>query len=118
MKGEEGRGDQKPSCDGVIPAQVGTEIVGGEYAEDRERNDFLNYFELHRSEAAVADAVCRHLEAILEEGDSPTDQNDLPQRFVAESEVPVPGKGHENVGNGEKNDGPHFEIVSTANARN
>ena len=117
MKGEEGRGDQKPSCDGVIPAQVGTEIVGGEYAEDRERNDFLNYFELHRSEAAIADAVCRHLEAILEEGDSPADQDDLPKRLLTKLQVAIPGDGHEDVGEDEKNNGPHFEIVSAAKAR-
>jgi hypothetical protein len=24
--------------------------------------------------------------------------------------VPVPGKGHEDIGEGEKNDGPHIEI--------
>ena len=97
VKREEGRGDQEASGDGVIPAQVRTEIVSGEDAEDRERDDLLNHLELHGSEAAVADAVGGHLKAILKEGDTPADQNDLPKRLLAVFQVTVPGEGHEDV---------------------
>src|ERR1700722_7285212 len=92
VKCEEGRGDQEASCNGVIPAQVRAEIVSSEDAEYRERDDFLNHLELHGSEAAVADAVGRHLKAILKEGDTPADQDDLPKRLLPIFQVTVPGK--------------------------
>src|SRR5580658_4357652 len=97
MKSKEGRGDQKASGNGMIPAQVRTEIVSGEDAEDRERDDLLNHFELHGSETAVAEAVGGHLKAILKEGDTPADQNHLPKRLLPVFQVTVPGKRHENV---------------------
>jgi PLP dependent protein len=110
VKREEGRGDQKTSGNGVIPAQMRTEIEGGEDAEDGERDDFLNHLELDGRKTAVADAVCGNLEAILKEGDTPADQNDLPKRLLTILQVAVPGDGHEDVGADEKNNGPHFFI--------
>ena len=85
MKREEGRGDQKSSGDGVIPAQVRAEIEGGEDTEDGERDDFLNHLELDGGEAAVADAVCGNLKAILKEGDTPADEDDLPKRLLTDT---------------------------------
>ena len=54
-----------------------------------------------------ADAVGRHLEAILEEGDAPTDHYDFPQGDAAIFQMAVPGEGHEDVGNGEQENGAH-----------
>src|SRR3546814_6921664 len=54
------------------------------------------------------DAVGGHGEAIFDEGDAPTDQDDGEQGFVHPAlQVPIPGGGHEQVGNGEEQDGRH-----------
>ena len=83
MKCEEDRTDEEEAGDGVIPAQVFAEVIGDEDAEDEQRDDFLNDFELDRREAVCADAIGRDLEAVLEEGNRPTDEDDLPERLMA-----------------------------------
>jgi len=95
----------------VVPAQVLAEIERDEDTEDDERNDFLNYLELHGGEAVCADAIGRDLEAVFEQGNAPTDQDDLPERLVAKAEVTVPGEGHEDVGDDEKDHSPHISIL-------
>ena len=110
MEGEKDRSHQAHARRGVVPAQVQVEIEGGEDGEDHQGDDFLDHLELNWAEAVRANPVGRHLQAILEEGNAPADENDLPQGLVAKSEVAVPGKGHEDVGEGEKNDGPHIAI--------
>jgi len=95
----------------MIPAQMLAKVEGHEDAEDRQRDNLLDHLELDRREVGCADAVGRYLKAVLEQCDAPTDEDDLPQRLVAESQVAVPGKGHEDVGEDEKNDGPHSQIV-------
>jgi len=111
VKGEEDRADEEARGDGVIPAQMLAEVEGDEDAEDDQGDDFLNDFELHGREAVCADAVGRDLEAVLEEGNRPTHEDDLPERLVAKAEVAVPGKGHEDVGDGEKDYGPHMSML-------
>jgi len=55
-----------------------------------------------------SDAIAGNLEAIFEEGDQPTDENDLQREetfaaVLAEPfEMAVPGEGHEDVGYGEE----------------
>lgn len=97
MESEEGRADQKAPCDGMVPAQMGAEIVSGKYAEHREGDDLLNHFELHGREAAIADAVGWNLKTILKEGNRPTDDDDLPERLAFVLQMTVPCKGHEDV---------------------
>ncbi len=111
MKCEEDRADEEEAGDGVIPAQVLAEVKGDEDAEDDQGDDFLNDFELDGREAVCAYAVGRDLEAILKEGNGPTDENDLPERFMAKAEVTVPGEGHEDVGDGEKDYSPHTPML-------
>src|SRR5215467_9471959 len=41
----------------------------------------------------------------MRKGDAPAGEDDLPQRFAAVGEMAVPGEGHEDVGDGEENDG-------------
>jgi hypothetical protein len=82
-------------------------IIGNEDAENDQSNDFLNHLELDRAKVACADAIGGHLEAILKKGDHPAYNDHLPQRFLAESEMSVPRKRHEDVGDNEKNDCPH-----------
>ena len=101
MEGEEDGADEEACGDGVIPAQMLAEIEGGEDSEDDEGDDFLNDFELDGREAGSADAVGGDLEAVFKQRDSPTDEDDLPESLLAEAEVTVPGKSHEDVGDGE-----------------
>jgi PLP dependent protein len=110
MKHEEACRDQADSRGGVVPAQMFAEVEEGEDGEDDERNDLLDDLELDGREAVGADAVGRHLEAVFEEGDAPADQDDLPQRFLAEFQVAVPGEGHKDVGEDEQDDCPHGRI--------
>src|SRR4029079_19015934 len=67
--------------------------------EDRERDDFLKDLELSDVKFCVADTVGRHLEQILEQGDAPAYKSgDVPSMVIQAFEVPVPGKGHEDIG--------------------
>ena len=50
----------------------------------------------------MPDPVGRHLKTILEECDAPARQNHDPQRRILVLEMPIPGKGHEDVGDGEQ----------------
>jgi hypothetical protein len=111
VKREEDRADEEEAGDGVIPAQVFAEIKGDEDAEDDQGDDFLNDFELDGREAVSADAVGRDLEAVLKESNRPTDEDNLPERLVAKAEVTVPGEGHEDVGDGEKDYSPHIVML-------
>src|SRR5690606_33231942 len=52
----------------------------------------------------VADAIGRNGQPIFEKGDAPADQHHHPQRRAVEFEVPVPGKGHEDIGGDEQPD--------------
>ena len=46
----------------------------------------------------VAPAIGRDLEAVFEKGDTPTDKNYDPKRFVFEFQMAIPGDGHEEIG--------------------
>ena len=87
----------------------------GEHSEDDERDDLLDDLELHeRERSSVADetdAVRRNLARILEERDAPRKEDDGKQGpmggdlHLLQLQVPVPGEGHEDVGNDEQKDG-------------
>lgn len=55
----------------------------------------------------MADAIRRHLETILDEGNPPADENDRPQWRGLVLEMPIPGYSHEDVGNGQQENGLH-----------
>jgi len=101
----------------MVPAQMLAEIKGDEDAEDDKRDDLLDYLELDGREMRRADAVGRHLKAVFEQSDGPTDEDHLPQRLLAELQVAVPGEGHEDVREDEKNNGPHNQIVCRRSER-
>ena len=109
---EKGSGDEAAEGYGVVPAELVAEVEDGEDSEDGERDDFLHDLELIGREGARADAVGGDLEAVLEEGDRPADDDDLPEGDVAIFEMSVPGEGHEDVGADEKKDGPHAVLIS------
>ena len=117
MKDEEGGGDQAEPGRGVIPAQVGAEVESGKDAEHDEGDDLLNDLELNGREAFGADAVGGHLEAVFKESNAPADDDDLPEGFVAELQVAIPGKGHEDVGDDEKDYCPHDGLDAGGRSR-
>jgi hypothetical protein len=110
VEDEESCCNQACTGGGMVPAQVFTEVEEGEDGEDRQSDDLLNHLELSGAIPLSANTVSGHLKQVLEKGDAPTDQDHLPQCFLAEFQVSVPGKGHEDVGEDEQNNGPHSQI--------
>ena len=84
----------------MVPAQFLAEDGDGEGGKHDEGNDFLDDLELRGRKGGVADAVGGHLEAVFEERDAPTDQDDRqhgPLGTPQELQVAVPGERHEEV---------------------
>lgn len=90
----------------MVPAQgVGLHENQGEEREDRKRHHFLNDLQFpyreRTAELCAAEAVCRNLEAVFEQGDAPTQQYDgrEPKTFQPrfECNMPVPGERHECI---------------------
>jgi hypothetical protein len=102
--------------DKVVPSELFLEIQNGEHGEDDEGYDLLDDLQLRRGEMVMADAVCGDLEAVFGKGDEPAHKYHLPQGRVLVSQMPVPGKGHEHVGNGQKHDCLHFFLPDDAAA--
>jgi len=111
VKHKESSGYQAKPGSSVVPAQMAAEVERGENSKNRQRDNLLDHLELDRREAAVSKAVGGDLKAILEEGNAPTDEDDLPQRLLPKFQMTVPGNGHKDIGEYEKHDGPHFQIV-------
>lgn len=90
------------------------EEYDGKNGENNEGDDLLDDFELPEVEGAaafaVADTVCGDLEDVLEECDAPAEEDDCDKTDLAKSvglfqtQVTVPGEGHESVGNDEQKD--------------
>ena len=62
----------------------------------------------------MPDPVCRDLEAVLKEGNQPADQNYNPKGRTLVFQVAVPGKGHKNIRDCQKNysfHGCNYEIT-------
>src|SRR5712672_4137240 len=91
----------------IVPLQLLAKVQHGKNRKHRQRNHFLNSFELRRREFVRADAVRRNLETILEESDAPTREDDLPQRLATVFEVGIPRKRHEDVREYEQKDSSH-----------
>lgn len=95
----------------VVPAQgVRLHENQREQREDRERDHFLDDFQLpdreRPAELRRPDAVGRNLEAVFEQGDAPAEEHDDHQseafEFGFEGDMPVPGQRHEGVGDDEQ----------------
>ena len=84
----------------------------GNRREHRERNRFLDDFQLHQAEwpavDTAPDVVCGNHETVLQERDAPRSENHENQRPVGadvhffEFKVAVPSERHEDVGTAEK----------------
>lgn len=87
---------------------LGLENEYAHHSEDRQGDNFLNYFQLDKTVgtavAGEADAVGRYHEAVFKQRDAPGKQNDerkgpvVDEVHLLEFEIAVPGKGHEDVG--------------------
>ena len=97
MEHEEGSADQAAEGYGVVPMEPFSEVVDGEDSEDAEGDDFLDDFKLGGREGAGTNAVGWDLQAVLEEGDAPADEDDFPECDLFVLEVSVPGNRHEDV---------------------
>jgi len=117
VKGEEDSSDEKRSGDCVVPPEMLAEVEGNEDTEDNKRDHFLDHLELNGTEGACTDAIGGHLKAVLKEGDHPTYDDHLPQCLVPESQMSVPGKRHEDVGDDEENHCPHISMVRVGNSK-
>lgn len=102
----DGYDDQRETGD-VIPAHWLLQVQHGEHSEDRQRDHLLDRFQLRGGEFVRADAVCRNLEAVLEKGNHPADNDDLEERDIAVFQVTVPCEGHEDIGNREQGNRAH-----------
>ncbi len=105
------RNASKPCC--IVPLQLLAEVQDGKNRKHRERNHFLNSFELSCVEFVGTDAVRRYLETILKESDAPTREDDLPQRLTPVLKVAIPGKRHDDVREDEQKDGSHNYLQDT-----
>src|ERR1019366_8475380 len=107
-KGEE-RGDaEKHEGDEIIPREFLLQKRNREADEDDERDNLLNDLELESRELAIAEAICRHRQAVFEQRDRPRDHDRFPKRpGVTVFQVPIPSEGHEDVRQNQQKDGGH-----------
>ena len=97
MEHEEGSSDEAAEGYGVVPVELFAEVIDGEDSEDAQGDDLLDDFKLGGREGGGTDAVGGDLQAVLEEGDAPADEDDFPECDVFMLEVSVPGHRHEDV---------------------
>ena len=98
----EDKAEDLPWLDPLVEVEV------GEADEDDEGDDLLDGLELDSGELVAADPVGGDLEAVLEEGDPPASKNDEEEGSAPLLQVAIPGKGHEDVGEGEEDECFHI----------
>ena len=92
----------------MIPCQlVGFKYYNSKKNKHYERDNFLDHFQFKQIKrsaiACVTDAVCRHLEKIFKEGNSPADKNYSQHTKFGQRgnfmklEMAIPGNSHETV---------------------
>src|SRR5258708_2793332 len=93
------RGNQQRKRYCVVPSHFFLQEGDGEDDEHRDGNRLLNDFQLKAAKYAEAPAIGGHRKAILQQGDQPGYEDGLPKGpRVAVLKMPIPGKGHENIG--------------------
>src|ERR1035437_9416886 len=107
-KGEERGHAKKGECHEMIPCEFLLQEEDGESDEDGDGNDLLNDLELESREMDIAEASRRHRQAVFEQRNPPRNQDRLPERpIVAIFQVPIPGEGHEDIGQNQQKEGAH-----------
>ena len=109
QKNEEHRSDEAAEGYEVVPLQrFASEADNGEHREDSDGDNLLDDLELHECEGTAiaheADTVGGHLTGILEESQTPADENDNVKWGVVRDElhllqlqVTVPSECHEDI---------------------
>lgn len=85
-------------ADKVIPGERFTKIEYGKQGKDSKRDHLLHRFQFGRAPDLVPDPVGWYCKAILKKRDPPTDQHNNPEGLIRELQMPIPGEGHEDVG--------------------
>ena len=109
---EHDREEDEAKAHRVVPAQALLQDQPGEPDKHDQGDGLLDDLELITREfpGHVAEAVGGHLQAILEERQSPGDQDRYRNRLALqelEFQVAVPGQGHEDIGTEQEEDGFH-----------
>jgi|ERR1022692_1620275 hypothetical protein len=82
----------------MIPSELLFEKEDCKPNKDDQCDHLLNDLELESAELVIAETIGGHRQAILEQCNSPRDEDRFPQRpVVAVFEVAVSGKGHEYI---------------------
>jgi len=104
---EHDRGQNAGERGEIVPPEFFAEIINGEHAEDRQRDDFLYDFELRDGINRVAPAVGRDHEKVFKESDAPARDDDQPKRraFEFRVQIAIPRERHENVRANQQHDG-------------
>jgi hypothetical protein len=82
FENDKDRADHHGKTSQIVPFQLFLQIDHREDAKHDQSNHFLDGFQLGGVELVMADAIRRHLEAILDKGDPPADENYNPQGRV------------------------------------
>src|SRR5215469_3039868 len=72
VKDEKSTHADKEKAHTIVPAKTVAKVGDGEHRKHGQGNHLLNRLELRAAEFVRADAVCGHLEAVLEKRDAPT----------------------------------------------
>ena len=113
LENEIHRQDQEHEADEMVEGEgMVFEEDEHEHGEDGQREELLDDFELPEVERAAvfdeADTVRRHHEAVLDQRDTPAEEDDQRQRELAEPsralqlQMTVPCERHENIRTGQQ----------------
>jgi len=94
---EKNGSDEADSGKKKVQSQLFFHVKNGEKRKNDHRDDFLHHFELSDGVISVADAVCRDLDAVFDECDSPAYQDYYENRLVVDFQVPVPCQAQKNI---------------------
>lgn len=75
QKGEDDRTDDAGKRRQMIPTHLFLHDHDNKPAEDSQRDDFLDDFQLDRRKVVMPPAICGHHEAVFKESDPPTGEN-------------------------------------------
>jgi hypothetical protein len=99
FKNEENSRNQQHKSHRIIPSKFFLQIPDAENRKNHQRNDFLYGFQFNCIEHTMPETVCRNLKAVFQKSYAPAYQYYLPQAYLFIFQVPIPGKGHEDIGN-------------------
>src|ERR1700739_604872 len=81
----------------MVPGNRLMQVNHGENRKHQRGYYLFNFFKLGGAVDVTAISVCGHSKAIFEKGETPTYQDDLPERHLSKAQVPIPRCGHESI---------------------